>query len=115
ALAGTRTDLVTRAFMGWFGPKGVATMAFALLLLSRDIEQGARIANIAALAVLISIFAHGATDLAGSEWIARRAEEKEARAEAAPAATAAASKDRVGLDQHAITASGTEYVVARLE
>ena len=29
ALAGTRTDTATRAFMSWFGPKGVATMTFS--------------------------------------------------------------------------------------
>ena len=26
--------------MAWFGPKGVATMAFSLLVLSRQIEDG---------------------------------------------------------------------------
>jgi NhaP-type Na+/H+ or K+/H+ antiporter len=72
ALMRTRTDLAERAFMGWFGPKGVATMAFSLLVLSKSIEAGPRIANIAALAVLVSILAHGATDVAGAEWIARR-------------------------------------------
>ena len=30
SLAGTRLDIATKAFMGWFGPKGVATMAFSL-------------------------------------------------------------------------------------
>jgi sodium/hydrogen antiporter len=32
ALAGTRTDTATRAFMSWFGPKGVATMTFSVLV-----------------------------------------------------------------------------------
>jgi NhaP-type Na+/H+ or K+/H+ antiporter len=75
--------------MGWFGPKGVATMAFSLLVLSRPIQAGQRIANIAALAVLVSILAHGATDVAGSEWIARHEEER--AEEAAPAAAVPAS------------------------
>jgi sodium/hydrogen antiporter len=74
ALAGTRTDAATRAFMGWFGPKGVATMTFALLVLSQGIAQGERIFHIASLAVLVSIIAHGLTDHAGVEWIARHAE-----------------------------------------
>src|SRR6185436_20585877 len=34
ALAGSRqVDTVEKAFMAWFGPKGVATMTFALLVL----------------------------------------------------------------------------------
>jgi NhaP-type Na+/H+ or K+/H+ antiporter len=74
ALVGERVDTATKAFMAWFGPKGVATMTFALLVLGLGIEQGERIFNIAALAVFCSIIAHGLTDQPGSEWIARRSE-----------------------------------------
>lgn len=74
ALAGTATDTATRAFMSWFGPKGVATMTFALLVLSDRISAGTRIFNLAALAVFCSILAHGLTDTYGAEWLARRAE-----------------------------------------
>jgi sodium/hydrogen antiporter len=80
ALAGTRTDMATRAFMSWFGPKGVATMTFALLVLATPgIAERERIFNIAALAVLVSIILHGVTDVAGANWIARRAEREEDR------------------------------------
>lgn len=79
SLAGTRTDAATRAFMGWFGPKGVATMTFSLLVLSEGIAAGDRVFHIASLAVLVSIIAHGVTDHAGAEWIARRAERAEER------------------------------------
>ena len=90
ALAGTGTDAGTRAFMGWFGPRGVSTMTFSLLVLSEGVAQGGRIYNIAALTVLVSILAHGATDLAGANWIAARAEQAEARAgPGAPASTPA--------------------------
>lgn len=74
ALAGTRTDVATRAFMSWFGPKGVATMTFSLLVLSQPISANSTIFNLAALTVFCSILAHGATDTAGAEWLARRAE-----------------------------------------
>jgi NhaP-type Na+/H+ or K+/H+ antiporter len=73
SLAGTRqVDSAEKAFMAWFGPKGVATMAFALFVLGSAAAEGERIANIAALAVLASIVAHGLTDHAGVQWIARR-------------------------------------------
>jgi NhaP-type Na+/H+ and K+/H+ antiporter len=74
ALAGTRTDVATKAFMSWFGPKGAATMTFSLLVLSDRISAGSRIFNLAALAVFCSIIAHGVTDTAGADWIARRSE-----------------------------------------
>ena len=80
SLAGTRLDVATRAFMSWFGPKGVATMTFALLVLATPgIAERERIFDIAALAVLVSIILHGITDVAGAEWIARRAEREEDR------------------------------------
>jgi sodium/hydrogen antiporter len=72
ALAGTGVDRAEKGFMAWFGPKGVATMTFSLLVLSEGIPQGERIFNLAALTVLCSIVAHGATDTPGAEWLARR-------------------------------------------
>jgi sodium/hydrogen antiporter len=74
SLIGTRTDLPTRLFMGWFGPKGVATMTFSLLVLAEGIAAGERIFNIAALAVFVSIIVHGLTDTPGAEAIARHSE-----------------------------------------
>jgi NhaP-type Na+/H+ or K+/H+ antiporter len=74
ALTGTSTDAVTRGFMGWFGPKGVATMTFALLVLNRGIAAGTRIFDLAALTVFCSIVAHGVTDTPAAKWIARRSE-----------------------------------------
>ena len=74
SLVGTRTDIPTRLFMGWFGPKGVATMTFSLLVLGEGIRSGGRIFNIAALAVFVSILVHGLSDTPGANAIARHAE-----------------------------------------
>jgi sodium/hydrogen antiporter len=86
ALAGTRVSRAALWFMAWFGPKGVATMTFSLLVLGSDVAAGERIFDLAALVVLCSIVAHGVTDTPGSEWMARRAEAEAAAGE--PAATA---------------------------
>jgi len=74
ALAGTRTSTTTRAFMSWFGPKGVATMTFSLLVVGQRIEARTTIFNLAALTVFCSILVHGVTDTAGVDWLARRTE-----------------------------------------
>ncbi len=81
ALAGTGTDTARKGFMAWFGPKGVATMTFSLLVLGQAIPAGGRIFNLAALCVFTSVLVHGLSDTPGSEWLARR----EARREAPPA------------------------------
>jgi NhaP-type Na+/H+ or K+/H+ antiporter len=79
ALAGTGVDRAEKAFMAWFGPKGVATMTFSLFVLSEGIPDGERIFNLAALVVVCSVIAHGLSDTPGSEWIGRRAEARERR------------------------------------
>jgi NhaP-type Na+/H+ or K+/H+ antiporter len=72
SLVGEKLDIATKGFMAWFGPKGVATMTFSILILAEGLAEGARIFNLAALAVFCSIIAHGLTDTPGSEWLARR-------------------------------------------
>ena len=82
ALIGTRTQLdwQTKAFMAWFGPKGVATMTYSLFILGEGIPGAGEITNLAALCVVTSIIAHGLTDTPGSEWMARHAERVRRRA-----------------------------------
>ena len=74
ALIGTRTPADWTWFMAWFGPKGVATMTFSLLVLADRIPANERLFNLAALCVFVSIIAHGLTDTPGAEWLARRTE-----------------------------------------
>jgi NhaP-type Na+/H+ or K+/H+ antiporter len=85
SLARTQIDTPTRLFMGWFGPKGVASMTFALIVLDRNIAGGSRIFDLTALVVFCSILLHGVTDTPGANWIARRAERTSARAGIEPA------------------------------
>ncbi|MBN1528292.1 MAG: cation:proton antiporter [Thermoleophilaceae bacterium] len=74
ALAGTQVGVRAKAFMAWFGPKGVATMTFALFVLGSEVPDAERILNLAALTVLLSVIVHGLTDQPGSEWMARHSE-----------------------------------------
>jgi NhaP-type Na+/H+ or K+/H+ antiporter len=78
ALAGTGLSARVKGFMAWFGPKGVATMTFSLLVLSSGFPGAERIFDLAALCVFVSVIVHGLTDTPGSEWLARREEAGEA-------------------------------------
>jgi NhaP-type Na+/H+ or K+/H+ antiporter len=80
ALAGTGLNARLKGFMAWFGPKGVATMTFSLLVLSSEFASAERIFNLAALCVFASVIVHGLTDTPGSEWLARREEAREREA-----------------------------------
>ncbi|MEK6327757.1 MAG: cation:proton antiporter [Actinomycetota bacterium] len=61
-----------KAFIAWFGPKGVASMLFALFVLKSDVGASSAIFDIAAFVILSSIVAHGLTDTVGARWIERR-------------------------------------------
>jgi sodium/hydrogen antiporter len=63
-----------RAFVAWFGPKGVAGMLFAVLVLNSDVGERSAIFETAAFVILVSIIAHGLTDTVGARWIERRME-----------------------------------------
>jgi sodium/hydrogen antiporter len=72
SLAGTKFARPERAFMAWFGPKGVASMLFALIVLESAAENDSLIFKIAAYTIIASIIAHGLTDTVGARWIERR-------------------------------------------
>ncbi len=62
SLTGTGLSLYEKFFLGWFGPRGLASILFALLVLERfDIPGGEELAACVVLTVLLSIVLHGVT------------------------------------------------------
>ncbi|WP_415922127.1 cation:proton antiporter [Tateyamaria sp. SN6-1] len=63
SLLGTRTTPSERLFLGWFGPRGLATALFALLVLQEfdRLTHGHEILLICFLTVVISAVLHGMT------------------------------------------------------
>ena len=72
ALLGNRMPRAHKAFIAWFGPKGVASMLFALLVLDSSVPNATLVFDVASFVILASIVAHGLTDTVGSRWIERR-------------------------------------------
>jgi NhaP-type Na+/H+ or K+/H+ antiporter len=60
-----------KLFIAWFGPKGVASMLFALLVLNSDAVHRTLVFDIASFVILASIVAHGLTDTLGASWMER--------------------------------------------
>lgn len=61
-----------KLFIAWFGPKGVASMLFALFVLASGAPDRTLVFDIASFVILASIFAHGLTDTLGARWIETR-------------------------------------------
>lgn len=73
ALVGTRLQRATVLFMGWFGPRGLASIVLGLVFVEEETHTpGEPTIRLAVMTtVLLSIFAHGASALPGMELYAR--------------------------------------------
>lgn len=73
SLIGTRLRRDTRLFVGWFGPRGVASIVFAMVLLEEIEVPGRQEIFVAAMAtVMLSVFCHGLSAYPAAKWYARR-------------------------------------------
>jgi NhaP-type Na+/H+ or K+/H+ antiporter len=60
SLAGTKMDLPTIGFIGWFGPRGIASVLYMLILIGEIGSKGhERMLSVIVLTVMISVFIHG--------------------------------------------------------
>jgi NhaP-type Na+/H+ or K+/H+ antiporter len=73
SLLGTDAHATTKVFFGWFGPRGLATALFALLVLEQLPDAlGQDILHLAINAVWISAILHGVTAAPGARWYATK-------------------------------------------
>jgi NhaP-type Na+/H+ or K+/H+ antiporter len=74
ALIGTRLSRPTILFMGWFGPRGLASIVLGLVYLEQQthLPGEAAIRLTVMVTVLVSIFAHGLTALPGIDLYVRQ-------------------------------------------
>lgn len=74
ALIGARLSTATVLFMGWFGPRGLASIVLGLVYLEEEArlpgEETIKLSVI--LTVMLSIFLHGFTALPGIKWYERK-------------------------------------------
>ena len=61
-----------RAFICWFGPRGLNSLLLALLVVQADLEQSELLLAAVGLVVLVSTVIHGASATPLTSWYARR-------------------------------------------
>jgi NhaP-type Na+/H+ or K+/H+ antiporter len=92
SMLGTGTRRPTVAFLGWFGPRGAASIVFALLLLEEETLPGEPIIlTTAFVTVGLSVLAHGAT---AAPLASRYADWHDARVDETPVESGAADEPR---------------------
>jgi NhaP-type Na+/H+ or K+/H+ antiporter len=74
AMIRTRLKPASVLFLGWFGPRGLASIVLGLVFLEREVHLSYETTIVRAVAatVLLSIFAHGISALPGIRWYANQ-------------------------------------------
>ena len=70
SLGGMNLSTNEKLFMGWFGPRGLASIVFAVIVLNAELPGSSTIAMTAACTIILSVIAHG---LSANHLIARLA------------------------------------------
>jgi NhaP-type Na+/H+ or K+/H+ antiporter len=86
ALLGTGTRLPTVAFLGWFGPRGLASIVFALIVLDEGVPDRQLLLTTVLMTILLSVFLHGLSSVplvaAYGRWYAEHVAKQPSAAEA---------------------------------
>jgi sodium/hydrogen antiporter len=89
AMVGTGMRRVTVGFLGWFGPRGLASIVFVLLLIEEtDLPQRSLLLAAVTSTVALSVYAHGLTAWPGAnryaDWYDAHTQDHPAMPESAP-------------------------------
>jgi NhaP-type Na+/H+ or K+/H+ antiporter len=60
-LAGSGIDTEGKLFIGWFGPRGLASIVFAVMVVSSDLPDSGSLAMTVVCTIMLSIVGHGIT------------------------------------------------------
>ena len=60
-LTGTGMSMGEKLFMGWFGPRGLASIVFAIIVVNARLPGNDTIVAVIGITVLLSVVAHGVT------------------------------------------------------
>jgi len=71
ALTGTGEKLETKLFLAWFGPRGLATIVFAVIVATSNVPSESIILHVVVCTITLCVIAHGVTANAWAERLAR--------------------------------------------
>jgi len=61
SLIGTKMDFTSQIFIAWFGPRGLASIVFAVIIMGRGLVYESDLLRVIVTTVTLSVFAHGAS------------------------------------------------------
>ena len=72
ALTGTGEKLESKLFLAWFGPRGLASIVFCIIVINADLPSESVLVHTVVCTVTLCVIAHGLTANAWAKGIARR-------------------------------------------
>ena len=75
-LTRARISREARAFIGWFGPRGLNSLLLALLVVQANIPGAELLLATVGAVVIVSVIVHGASATPASAWYARKVESR---------------------------------------
>lgn len=79
SLIGEKLLPSTVLFFGWFGPRGLATAVFLLVVFEEMVDISPLVADITFLTLALSVLLHGVSAMPASQWLAGRIEMRDRR------------------------------------
>lgn len=70
AMMGSGESTQNKLFLGWFGPRGLASLVFAIMVINQNLPGGSVIATVVTCTVGMSLVLHGITANPLATWIA---------------------------------------------
>jgi NhaP-type Na+/H+ or K+/H+ antiporter len=77
SLSGTGESTASKLFLGWFGPRGLASIVFAIIVINKGVPGGNIIAMVVVLTVFLSLVAHGVSANPLAKLLGRKEGKKE--------------------------------------
>jgi NhaP-type Na+/H+ or K+/H+ antiporter len=71
SLAGTGETAASKLFLGWFGPRGLASIVFAIIVVNEGVPGGQFVAMVVGLTVFLSLVAHGISANPLATWLGK--------------------------------------------
>ncbi len=72
SLTGTGESVSSRLFLGWFGPRGLASIVFAIIVINAEVPGAEKIALVVICTVLMSLVAHGISANPLAKWLGHK-------------------------------------------
>jgi len=72
SLVGTGESISSRLFLGWFGPRGLASIVFAIIVINAEVPGAELLALVVICTVFMSLVAHGISANPLAKWLGRK-------------------------------------------